>query len=342
MAVEKSAQTNLMGPRADFAPQLRATYTNSTNFTVPSTVGLIYYVLAGGGGGGSGGDDQWTGQTKVGGGGGGGGGVSIGFFPVTPGENVSITIGAGGTGGGYQANLSPTSAGLGGTTILRTTSWVAYAHGGSGGRASNSAQGGSQPGNGGSGGRPYTNTLPFLSGTSSFGSNHSAHFVIPPESYQNVYNNSQFGATSGTVWNQLGANTSSQNFGSGAGASIGTTDGQVNDITSGFGRISGRGSHGITGGGGGGSGQNAGGAGRGGYSTLAYTGGNAYAGFLYGGGGGGAGIAGNGVSPGQARSGGAGGTGGGGGGGAWSASTSTYRPSGSGGAGGVGAVLIYY
>jgi hypothetical protein len=340
MAVEKSSSVNLVGPNGDDVPQLRATYTNSTNFTVPSTVGIIYFVLAGGGGAGGTGSEAWQGGSAIGGGGGGGGGVAASFIPTTPGETVSVTIGAGSPAANVVTGADAGTATFGGTTILKTSSWVAYAYGGGAGRNGTvgSLQGG-QPGSGGYGARTYTNVIQFLTTSSISGSPITPTFTMNTQNFNS--SSSPAGATSGTAYIQFSNNAFTSLPITGHGTSIVANSGS-NDITSGLGHTSMRGQgSGLTGGGGGGSGGQYGGAARGG-NSLSYTGGSVYAGFLYGGGGGGAGIAGAGGSVGQVRAGGAGGLGGGGGGGGWSGSTTSYRPAGKGGDGGVGAVLIYY
>lgn len=71
-------------------------FTTSGTFTVPAGVRFIQLLIVGGGGGGG----------TVGGGGGGGGGVLfIENYPVTPGANIPVAVGAGGSpasNGGYS------------------------------------------------------------------------------------------------------------------------------------------------------------------------------------------------------------------------------------------------
>ena len=71
----------------------------TSNWTVPSGVYQIYAEVWGGGGGGTGTD----------GGAGGGGGYAAGYFAVTPGQAISITVGAGGIGG--TRGITPGGAG---------------------------------------------------------------------------------------------------------------------------------------------------------------------------------------------------------------------------------------
>lgn len=94
MSVQKSIPiqgSSLGAAGLTSAPSLRATINTTSNWTVPTGVKAIMFVLAGGGGGGS---------ARVGDGGAGGsaGGVLIRTVPVTPGSTLGITIGAGGNG----------------------------------------------------------------------------------------------------------------------------------------------------------------------------------------------------------------------------------------------------
>ena len=86
-------------------------YTSSSTFTIPTGKTTLKITVVGGGGGGAAGHDYGTG-----GGGGGGGGASIAYFTsVTPGNTLTVTIGAGGTRG---AAGSGAGGGLGGTTSV--------------------------------------------------------------------------------------------------------------------------------------------------------------------------------------------------------------------------------
>lgn len=84
-------------------------FTGSGTFTVPAGVYRIRVTNTGGGGGGAG---CGTGNS---GNGGGAGGTAIGFYGVTPGQTISVTIGAAGTagisGGGNGGNGGTTSFG---------------------------------------------------------------------------------------------------------------------------------------------------------------------------------------------------------------------------------------
>lgn len=88
--------------------------TASTTWTVPPDVGCIWIDACGGGSGGGGGD-----STPGGGGGGGCAGFPCQQLPlaVTPGETLTLTIGAGGAGGAVGQD-----GGSGGGTTLATAS----------------------------------------------------------------------------------------------------------------------------------------------------------------------------------------------------------------------------
>ena len=89
-------------------------FTSSTMWVVPADVGCIWVDGCGGGGGGGGGD-----STPGGGGGGGCAGFPCQQLPlaVTPGETLTLTIGAGGAGGAVGQNGV-----VGGETTLATAS----------------------------------------------------------------------------------------------------------------------------------------------------------------------------------------------------------------------------
>ena len=72
------------------------TTTGTFNFTVPANVTLVTSIIRAGGGGGGGGSGS---SANYDGGGGGGGGSYIISLTVTPGETISVKVGAGGVGG---------------------------------------------------------------------------------------------------------------------------------------------------------------------------------------------------------------------------------------------------
>jgi hypothetical protein len=127
--------------------------TGSGTWTAPAGVTTVEYLVVGGGGGGGAGSGTGAG------GGGGGGSVQIGTFSVTPGTSYSYTVGTGGAGGttpgggetdgvvGVDSAFSTVIAKGGGQGYKSrsTNSSGFYGKGGS-------AQSGSTPTTGGSGG----------------------------------------------------------------------------------------------------------------------------------------------------------------------------------------------
>ena len=129
-----------------------ATSATST-WTVPSGVTSVNLTLVGGGGGG--GTGSPIGVRPGGGGGGGGAGSVVQTYstPVTPGQVLQITIGAGGAGAAASSGYSGLN---GGTTSVTIGSTVIAALGGGGGGGTIAPPGSSlrnsPPGTGGSGG----------------------------------------------------------------------------------------------------------------------------------------------------------------------------------------------
>jgi hypothetical protein len=118
-------------------------FTSTTSFVIPLGVSYMYAEVIGGGGGGAGGTG---GGYYDGAAGGGGGGYVAGWMSVTPGNTLSITVGAGGSGGTGGTSGNGTAGNDGGPSSCG--SFLAW--GGSGstpGAASNSS-----PGVGGNGG----------------------------------------------------------------------------------------------------------------------------------------------------------------------------------------------
>jgi hypothetical protein len=112
------------------------TFTTSGTFVVPNGVTLVKVRMCGGGGG--------AGASNQGGGGGGAGGYAENIFPVTPGQPIAVTIGAGGN-GGVAGGAVP---GNGGTTSFGT---FMSATGGNGGVNATSFASGGSPGSGNGG-----------------------------------------------------------------------------------------------------------------------------------------------------------------------------------------------
>jgi hypothetical protein len=87
----------------------------NSNFVVPAGVTTLKVALVGGGGGGGGGSQTNCGRP---GGGGGGGQLTVFCYAVTPGETLTITVGAGGA-GGTTPSARPQAGGN--TTIKKST-----------------------------------------------------------------------------------------------------------------------------------------------------------------------------------------------------------------------------
>jgi hypothetical protein len=122
-------------------------FTSSSNFIVSSGTGVVNYLVVGGGGGG--GDRH--------GGGGGGGGVVSGKFTAVVGT-YTITVGAGGDGGYYEANnSSPRGSGLrgGDSSISGPNITTITALGGGGGGTYDGNPTGTFSSGGGGGGNGY-------------------------------------------------------------------------------------------------------------------------------------------------------------------------------------------
>lgn len=116
-------------------------YTSGNNtWTAPSGVTRVKVTLVGGGGGGGGG--AYVG-VPVPGGEGGQGGIAVGYVNVTPGTGYAANVGAGGTGGGYNA-----TGPAGGTSSFAGTI-SATGGGGGGGYSAGAFTGANGSGSGG-------------------------------------------------------------------------------------------------------------------------------------------------------------------------------------------------
>lgn len=113
-----------------------ATYSaaGSSQWTVPAGVSVIRVLDCIGGGGGGGGA---SGFNAAGSAGGGGGNAKDGVYSVTPGEVLTIVVGAGGAGG--SGGASPTNGATGGTSYIQRSNGTTLcsASGGGGGFAGN-------------------------------------------------------------------------------------------------------------------------------------------------------------------------------------------------------------
>lgn len=307
MTVSKTTNQVFRGlnqANAGAVPTLQATITTSTNWSVPSGINSVYAVVIGAGSGGA-----WGARTNMdpyGGRGGAGGIVGGSQIPVTTGGSLSITIGAGGSGGTGTTQVT----GLpGGITQVTSGAFTLYAAGaGTTFPSSGTTDTGQSSQNAGPSGTTAVTTSAFIPNFSNIN-------YVPSLG--------RGGAALVGAWWETQV-TSSNRFAIGEIAKYSAGGGASRHRP-------GWGAPGPTaGGGGGGLGNN---TTYGGFSPS-YTGGIS---GNSGGGGGGAGYLGNGGA-GTGGFGGSGGLGGGGGGGGGASADANSR----GGAGGSGAVLIYY
>ncbi len=105
--------------------QIAFTVAGTTNWVVPNGVTSVSAVCVGGGGGGASSTLATNGRS---GGGGGGGALHWRTFSVTPGETLTVVVGAAGTGGTAAANDNATNGGE--SAILRTAEYLVRAAGG--------------------------------------------------------------------------------------------------------------------------------------------------------------------------------------------------------------------
>ena len=143
------------------------TYTSSSSFLVPNGVYSITVSVYGAGGGA--GALYFCGDGFTGGGGSSGGYLTNQTVSVTPGESLSVVVGAGGTGGylGYACGPASSSVSGGSTYVARGATNLVVAGGGGGGGQGTGSNGpagspngvqGVQPCNAGSCGYGYTGT----------------------------------------------------------------------------------------------------------------------------------------------------------------------------------------
>jgi len=146
-ALLKSSQIGL-NPSPDLI-LVSSTFTSSGTFTVPAGITSVSVLVVGGGGGGGG---PGSGEGSGRGGGAAGGALYNSAYTVTPGANITVTVGAGGTndaagGNSVFGTITSTGGGRGATT------GTAAGNGGSGGggQAANGGNYGGTPGTGISG-----------------------------------------------------------------------------------------------------------------------------------------------------------------------------------------------
>lgn len=145
---------------AGYAGGRKQVFTSSGTFTVPGGVSQLYVSAVAGGGGAGGGAGSAGATSSVGGGGGGGGGAGQSaqrqLLSVTPGQVISVSIGAGGGGGGGGA-ASGTAGGTGGAgsnTVIGTITLAGGGGGAAGGPLTSNVVGGGGAGGGGGSGYP--------------------------------------------------------------------------------------------------------------------------------------------------------------------------------------------
>ena len=131
----------------------RVLLTSSGTFYVPMGITELYVTAVGGGGGGGGGAGGWaSSDTSSGGGAGGGPGfVNRGLLSVTPGDSISVTIGAAGVGG--NGGVSGGGTGANGTDGEDTIFSTITAPGGKAGTGGKNAI--ASAGEGGDAGHSY-------------------------------------------------------------------------------------------------------------------------------------------------------------------------------------------
>lgn len=145
----------------DVLPPRQQKFTASGLFTVPEGVTTIYLSgCAGGGGGGSGATNNGGQSSLVGGGGGGGGGAGQSIikqpYAVTPGQQITISIGVPGSGGAGASAGGGSVGGNGGTTTIGSLASLSGGGGGGpGGVVQQNIAGYGGPGGVGGGGYPY-------------------------------------------------------------------------------------------------------------------------------------------------------------------------------------------
>jgi len=176
------------------------TTSGTTTFTVPAGITIISVSIAGGGGGGG-----YNGSTPTSGG---FGGFVFGQIAVIPGENLTITVGAGGT--GYSSGTNYGRYGSGSSITRASNSTLLAAAGGGGGGSSDGNSDGVGGGaaygttingtngtwnNGGSGGNNYIAYL--YSGIAFKGANYAGGVAGPISGMTSVsftsFNNGQYG-----------------------------------------------------------------------------------------------------------------------------------------------------
>ena len=216
------------------------TFTSNGTFAVPEGVTKIWVTAAGGGGGGG----ACYSQSGVAAGGGGGGSCVLRKpFTVTPGEQIAITIGNGGSAGTWTNNsgtIKLTDGGTGGSTVIGSLLTLS---GGTGGSSASSGGSGGNGGTGGGGGGGASNSSSSSWNTPRGGSG----YINGQNAVYTRYDNSTKGAGNG------GGGFAGGNGGKGGGnTSGGGGGGSVGDGGNGAIKDSKSATSGVYGGGGGG------------------------------------------------------------------------------------------
>lgn len=316
------------------------TFATNGNYTIPSNALMAIVEVWGGGGGGGGGYGAAVGTIRSGGAGGGGGAYVQTTIATShlgsPGTNVPVTVGTGGTAGSATSGASQ-DGGAGGRTCLSTTTGCAgtilvSAYGGAGGNGGSGAAGSGGGGGGGAHSIGVTNGTQATGGTggnplaaaagaanSGAGGGGGATAAATGAAGGAAY----FGGAGGASSSSSGAGNSGAGGGSYKGGSAGGAGGSIATTYT------------LRQGGAGGSAFSVSGGGGTAGTTEGLAGGAGGAGTVTGGAGGGGGATGSAVAGGA---GGVGGARGGGGGGGGASNTTTGS---AGGAGGVGHLRVF-
>ncbi len=213
--VESSPPAPPLPPPPPPLPDCLSSYTTPGSYTckVPGGSSNVSIKIVGGGGGAGGPTSGNCGNAQGGGGGGGGSGAyTAQAFPVTPGDQILVTVGSGGTHGTGAGPINSCSGGLTGasgnsSSVQRSGVSLVSVAGGSGGTGGTPSAGGS----GGAGGSPGGNS----------GSNGNYNYDGGGHSLGGAGGASGFGVAggSGGSYSVNGGNGASGSGGGGGGSS---------------------------------------------------------------------------------------------------------------------------
>ncbi len=184
------------------------TSVGTTSFTPPATGVAEVLVVAGGGGGGFG----------RGGGGGGGGVIYNSSYSVTAGSPISVTVGAGGTGG--TTNVSNSATGNGQNSVFGTITATGGGLGGSHNPTTTSNCAGLSGGSGGGGAINYSSSSVWAGGTASPAGQGFAGGTSGPAATDNPRNTGGGGGAGGVGVTSGSSTTAPPNGGAGISYSI--------------------------------------------------------------------------------------------------------------------------